>query len=266
MTSPSSAPVRALIAEDEPLLAAALARTLAAVWPALQLEPLAENGVRAVEQIFSSRPDLVFLDINMPGKSGLEVAREMAEEWPQEYPFPLLVFVTAYDQYAVQAFDLAAIDYVLKPVSEMRLSDTVGRLQARLATTGGDRELQQAIGQLRQLHQVAAAPEKLNMIRAAVGNQVRLIPVADVLYFEATDKYINVVTANSESLIRTSLKELIPQLDASQFWQIHRSTVVRIQAVSAAQRGDSGKLTLTLHARPETLTVSRLFAHLFRQM
>lgn len=267
MTVAHSAPVRALIAEDEPLLAAALVRTLNNVWPTLQLEPVAENGVRAVEQILGSHPDIVFLDINMPGKSGLEVARELAEEWPPEYPFPLLVFVTAYDQYALQAFDLAAIDYVLKPVSDLRLSDTVRRLQARLATPVDDgHELQQAIMQLRQLHQIVEAPEKLSVIRAAVGNQIRLIPIADVIYFEATDKYLNVVTADNESLIRTSLKELIPQLDTRQFWQIHRSTVVRINAVSAAQRDDHGKLTLKLHARPETLAVSRLFAHLFRQM
>ena len=267
MTITHSAAVRALIAEDEPLLAAALARSLSNVWPALQLEPIAGNGVRAVEQIFDRRPDIVFLDINMPGKSGLEVARELAEEWPQDFPFPLLVFVTAYDQYALQAFDLAAIDYVLKPVSDLRLSDTVQRLQARLAKPADDgHALQQIVTQLRQLPPLAEAPEKLSMIRAAVGNQVRLIPIEEVIYFEATDKYLNVVTADSESLIRTSLKELIPQLDARQFWQIHRSTVVRINAVSAAQRDDNGKLSLSLHARPETLTVSRLFAHLFRQM
>lgn len=263
---------RALIAEDEPLLAAALSATLRRLWPELEIIGIAANGIEAVEQALAAQPDILFLDIKMPGKSGLEAARELAEDWPDQRPFPLLVFVTAYDDYAVQAFEHAAIDYVLKPASDDRLRKTITRLQTRLTQNrsrqkSGD-ELERMLLQLRSLSTTPAplTQERLRVIRAAVGNQIKLIPVDDVIYFEATDKYTNVVTADSESLIRTSLKELIPQLDSDQFWQIHRSVIVQISLVHSAQRDEAGKLSLKLRARPETLAVSRLFAHLFRQM
>jgi DNA-binding LytR/AlgR family response regulator len=182
--------------------------------------------------------------------------------------------VTAYDEYALQAFEQAAADYVLKPVSDERLAKTVARLKHRLAqnrehANEHDHELQRMVSQLRTLLPPTAAPaagQRLSLIRAGIGNQVRLIPVADVLYFEAADKYLNVVTADGEALIRTSLKELLPQLDPDQFWQIHRGTVVNLRHVQAALRDDAGKLTLRLRDRPEQLAVSRVFAHLFRQM
>jgi DNA-binding LytR/AlgR family response regulator len=259
---------RALIAEDEPVLAQALAQALARLWPALQVVASVGNGVAAVEQTLALQPDVLFLDIRMPGRSGLEAAELLAEDWPDGQPFPLVVFVTAFDDYALQAFDQSAADYVLKPVSDARLAKTVARLQARLAQPAarGD-ALEQVLGQLRALAPAAAGSgPRLNMIRAAVGNQVRLIRVADVIYFEATDKYVNVVTADSESLIRMSLRELQDQLDAAQFWQIHRGTVVAIDHVSAAVRDESGRLRLSLRGRSETLPVSRVFAHLFRQM
>jgi DNA-binding LytR/AlgR family response regulator len=261
-------PLRALIAEDEPILAQALAQTLQRLWPELDICAIAENGVAAIDQALALRPDILFLDIKMPGKTGLEAAQELAEDWPDGTPFPLVVFVTAYDEYALEAFDQAAADYVLKPVNDARLGKTIERLKARLdkhQERGG--ELERIVGQLRALvPPVAAAGERLTMIRAAVGNQVRLIPVADVIYFEATDKYVNVVTADSESLIRTSLKELLPQLDPNQFWQIHRGTVVSVNQIAAAVRDESGKMSVKLHKRSETLTVSRVFAHLFKQM
>ena len=263
MTAP-----RALIAEDEPILAAALAQALARLWPALQIVATVGNGVAAVDQTLALQPDLLFLDIRMPGRSGLEAAEVLAEDWPDSQRFPLVVFVTAYDDYALQAFEHAAADYVLKPVSDARLAKTVARLQARLALPDarGD-ALEQVLGQLRALAPAAApAAERLTMIRAAVGNQIRLIRVADVIYFEATDKYVNVVTADSESLIRMSLRELLDQLDPARFWQIHRATVVSIDHVAAAVRDDSGRLRLSLRDRTETLPVSRVFAHLFRQM
>ena len=263
MTAP-----RALIAEDEPILAAALAQALARLWPALQIVATVGNGIAAVDQTLALQPDLLFLDIRMPGRSGLEAAEVLAEDWPDSQPFPLVVFVTAYDDYALQAFEHAAADYVLKPVSDARLAKTVARLQARLAQPAarGD-ALEQVLGQLRALAPAPApAAERLTMIRAAVGNQIRLIRVADVIYFEATDKYVNVVTADSESLIRMSLRELLDQLDPAQFWQIHRATVVSIDHVTAAVRDDSGRLRLSLRDRTETLPVSRVFAHLFRQM
>jgi len=259
---------RALIAEDEPVLAQALAQALARLWPALQVAASVTNGVAAVEQTLALQPDVLFLDIRMPGRSGLEAAELLAEDWPDGQPFPLVVFVTAYDDYALQAFDQSAADYVLKPVSDARLAKTVARLQARLAQPAarGD-ALEQVLGQLRALAPApAGGAPRLTVIRAAVGNQVRLIRVSDVIYFEATDKYVNVVTADSESLIRMSLRELQDQLDPAQFWQIHRGTVVAIDQVSAAVRDDSGRLRLTLRGRSETLPVSRVFAHLFKQM
>lgn len=260
--------LRALIAEDEPILAFTLTQTLQRLWPELQLCGVAENGISAVQEALAQRPDVLFLDIKMPGKTGLEAAQELAEDWPDDAPFPLVVFVTAYDEYALQAFEQAAADYVLKPVSEARLAKTVERLKARLQQhQERDDELQRIVGQLRTLVPTAPlAAERLSIIRAAVGNQIRMIPVADVHYFEATDKYVNVVTADSESLIRTSLKELIPQLDGNQFWQVHRGTVVNVNRIEAAVRDESGKLSLRLRGRNDSLAVSRVFAHLFRQM
>jgi DNA-binding LytR/AlgR family response regulator len=211
---------------------------------------------------------VLFLDIKMPGKTGIEAAQELAEDWPEQAPFPLVVFVTAYDEFALQAFEQAAADYVLKPVSDVRLGKTIERLKTRLQRHAErDAALERIVGQLRTLVPVESQQsEKLNIIRAAVGNQIRLIPVADVHYFEATDKYVNVVTADGESLIRTSLKELLPQLDGSRFWQVHRGTVVNVQCIQAAIRDESGKLSLRLRGRDAMLPVSRVYAHLFRQM
>ncbi len=266
--NPAAAPIRALIAEDEPVLGHALLQALQRLWPELAIGAVAENGVAAVREALAQRPDVLFLDIKMPGKTGLEVARELAEDWPDAAPFPLIVFVTAYDDYALQAFEQAAVDYVMKPVTDARLAQTVARLRARLATQGErDGELERIVQQLRTILPAPAAPQpRLTLIRAGIGNQIRLIPVADVVYFEAADKYLNVVTADGDALIRTSLKELLPQLDPDQFWQIHRGTVVNLRFVQAAQRDETGKLSLRLAGRPEQLPVSRLFAHLFRQM
>ncbi len=265
-----SHPLRALIAEDEPILALTLVQTLQKLWPELQVCGIAENGIAAAQEALALRPDVLFLDIKMPGKSGLEAAQELAEDWPDKTPFPLVVFVTAYDQYALQAFEQAAADYVLKPVSESRFAKTVERLKARLGAREADNaELERIVGQLRSLVPAPASGAGagyLDIVRAAVGNQVRMIPVADVHYFEATDKYVNVVTADSESLIRTSLRELMPQLDPARFWQIHRGTIVNSRCIEAAVREESGKLSLKLRGRPEQLAVSRVYAHLFRQM
>ena len=265
--------LRALIAEDEPILSLTLQKMLEQSWPALQLCGLAENGVQAVQQALEQLPDVLFLDIKMPGKSGLEVAQELAEEWPDTKAFPLIVYVTAYDEFALQAFEHSAADYVLKPVSAERLEKTVQRLQARLAD-GRQRngELERVLGQLRQLLPGVALPglapatERLSIIRAAIGNQIRLIPLDQVLYFEATDKYINVVTAEHSSLIRSSLRELLPQLDHGQFWQIHRSTVVNSRHIQHANKDESGKISLKLRGSDAKLQVSRVYSHLFKQM
>ena len=259
---------RALIAEDEPLLAAGLRADLAALWPALQVQATVGDGLQAVEQTLALRPDLCFFDIRMPGCTGLEAAQALAEDWPSDTPFPLLVFVTAYDDYALQAFEAQAVDYLVKPVDRTRLAACVARLQAQLAArTAPGAGIEQALTQLRGLLG-AAAPQapRLAVIQAQVGNLVHLVPVEEVVYFEAADKYVRVVTAAREHLIRLSLSTLIPQLDPQQFWQVHRGTVVQARCVASARREDSGKVTLALRGRPETLTASRLYAHLFKGM
>ncbi|PJC98699.1 DNA-binding response regulator [Janthinobacterium sp. BJB1] len=279
-----SSPIpRALIAEDEPILAAALAHALQRLWPELDIVATCPNGVDAVHQGLALLPDILFLDIKMPGKTGLEAAEELAEQWPDGTPFPCIVFVTAYDEYALAAFEHAAADYVLKPVNDARLGKTVERLRQRLRVSGSgnaaaataapvtaavtasasDDNMARLLSQLQAM--LPPAP-RLQMIRAAVGNSVRMIALADVVYFEALDKYINVVCQDSEALIRTSLKELLPQLDPQQFWQIHRGTIVNASAIATAVRDEAGKLSLTLRQHPAQLRVSPLYAHLFRQM
>jgi DNA-binding LytR/AlgR family response regulator len=263
--------IRALIAEDESILATTLVTTLERLWPELSVCAVVENGIAAVQETLTQQPEILFFDIKMPGKTGLEAAQELADEWPDNKPFPLIVFVTAYDQYALEAFEQAAVDYVCKPISDERMAKTITRLQTRLQSQstqpkGSNDELDRIVGQLRALAPTTVPAERLTIIRAAVGNQIRMIPINDVIYFEATDKYVNVVTAENESLIRTSLKELLPQLDSNQFWQIHRGTVVNASHIHMAVRDDAGKLTVKLKDRKENLAVSRLFAHLFKQM
>jgi DNA-binding LytR/AlgR family response regulator len=266
-------PVRALIAEDEPLLAAGLHADLAALWPTLELVATVGDGLRACEQALALKPDVCFFDIRMPGCSGLEAAQALAEDWPDgpgSPPLPLLVFVTAYDDYALQAFEAQAVDYLVKPVDRPRLAACVSRLQARLAQRGTPSALENTLAQLRGLLGGMApglpAPGRLEVIQAQVGNLVHLVPVDEVLYFEAADKYVRVVTATKEHLIRLSLRELLPQLDSQRFWQVHRGTVVQARCIAAARREESGKVTLTLRGRAETLTASRLYAHLFKGM
>ena len=276
----------ALIAEDEPLLAVALQADLARLWPELRPLALAGDGLSAVQQALALLPDVCFLDIRMPGQSGLDAAQALAEDWPEPRPLPLLVFVTAYDQYALQAFDAQAVDYLVKPVQAERLAACVARLQARLAerqapagatsATSATASAEQTLQQLRALltsaagmasgAEAPATPPLLEVIQASSGTTVHMVPVAEVLYFEAADKYVRVVTAQAEHLIRLSLRELLPQLDARQFWQVHRGLVVRAAAISTAQRHESGKVFLQLRGRPERLTASRLYAHLFKGM
>jgi DNA-binding LytR/AlgR family response regulator len=268
---------RCLIAEDEPLLAAGLRADLAGVWPALEIVAMVGDGASAVDQALALKPDVCFLDIRMPGQTGLEAAQALAEDWPEGTAFPLLVFVTAYDQYALQAFEAQAVDYLVKPVDTVRLQACVARLQARLADRLVARPpaaeaLQQTMAQLRSLLGAPAGAgngalaARLEVIQAQVGNLVHMVPVAEVIYFEAADKYLRVVTAEREHLIRLSLKELLPQLDPQVFWQVHRGTVVQARCISVARRDDSGKVFLSLRGRPEVLTASRLYAHLFRGM
>ena len=288
--------ITALIAEDEPLLALALQTELQRQWPELRLLATVGDGLSAVRQALQLRPDVLFLDIRMPGQSGIEAAAELAEQWPTGAgapPFPALVFVTAYDQYAVQAFEAQAVDYVLKPVQGPRLLKTVQRVQQVLAgrqpsapqpaTVPAD--LEPALAQLRQLlaaqigqhgaqapsvqAQAPAAPAGgLKVIQASLsgGSSIRLVPIEEVVYFEAADKYVRVLTATEEYLIRTPLKDLIGPLDDEVFWQIHRGTLVRASAIDTVTRDETGKLRISLRGRAERLGVSRLYAHLFKAM
>jgi DNA-binding LytR/AlgR family response regulator len=284
MTAMSPA-LTALIAEDEPLLAAGLKAELQRLWPELSIAATVGDGASAVTQALALQPAVCFFDIRMPGQTGLEAAQALAEDWPDgDAPFPLLVFVTAYDQYALQAFEAQAVDYLVKPVEPARLAACIARLKKRLDDRApallrgnghghggagpGTAPLDRTMEQLRALlcaHAAPAAP-RLDVIQASVGNLVHMVPVDEVLYFEAADKYIRVVTADREHLIRQSLRELLPQLDAQKFWQVHRSLVVRASAISTALRDESGKVFLTLRGRPEKLTASRLYAHLFKGM
>jgi DNA-binding LytR/AlgR family response regulator len=256
---------RAVIADDEPNLARYLRERLATLWPELEIAGVAGNGPEAKALIDAEEPDIAFLDIRMPGISGLDVARDLAGVH--------VVFVTAFDQYAIEAFERAAVDYLLKPVADERLAATVARLKERLAAAPAGvaaPELAQALALLQahlpQLAGGTASGERLAWIRAAVGAQVRLIAVEDVAYFEANDKYTSVFTADGEALIRTPLKELLAQLDADRFWQIHRGTIVNVAHVAATTRDLTGRVKVKLKGRPETLVVSRAYAHRFRQM
>jgi DNA-binding LytR/AlgR family response regulator len=275
-------PPTCLIAEDEPLLAQGLRAELEAAWPGLQVAAVVGDGFSAIEHTLALRPKLCFFDIRMPGCSGLEAAQALAEDWPdtaQGPPFPLIVFVTAYDDYALQAFSAQAVDYLLKPLDSPRLAACVARLRKRLADrVPAAQALEHSVAQLRALlaapglgvglgagsGPAATTAVRLEVIQAQVGNLVHLVPVDDVLYFEAADKYVRVVTAEREHLIRMSLRDLLPQLDPARFWQVHRGTVVQARAIATARREESGKVTLNLRGRNEKLTASRLYAHLFK--
>lgn len=270
-------PPTALIAEDEHLLAAALQDELALAWPPLQIVATVGDGASAVRQSLTLQPDVLFFDIRMPGMSGLEAAAELAELWEDEVrnkPFPLLVFVTAYDQYAVEAFDAQAVDYLLKPVQAARLHKTVDKLQRTLAARApGAGAMDASLEQLRKLLQggldATATPKPaapLLHVQASSGNTIYMVAVADIVYFEAADKYVRVLTASREYLIRTPLRELLPQLDEAQFMQIHRSILVNRHHMESVSRDEAGKLHLALRGRPENLTVSRLYAGNFRAM
>jgi DNA-binding LytR/AlgR family response regulator len=278
--------ITALIAEDEPLLAQGLKSDLQSIWPELQLLPLASNGHEALAAALTHAPQVCFFDIRMPGLDGLEAAQAIAEEWTEDGPaFPLLVFVTAFDQFAVRAFEQQAVDYLLKPVDMPRLKACVQRLQKRLAqrqprpvgaASVPQADMQHAMQQLHALLQAlphgapsgqsASSAPRLEVIQAQTGQIVSFVQVKDVLFFEAADKYVRVVTAAKEFLIRTPLKELLPQLDPQRFWQVHRGTVVQAACIAQARREESGKVLLSVIGSKETVTVSRLYAHLFKGM
>ena len=260
----------ALIAEDEPLLALSLQQELARAWPELHIAATVGDGDSAVRDALALQPDVLFFDIRMPGRSGLDATAELAEEWPEGTPFPALVFVTAYDQYAVQAFETEAVDYIIKPVQPARLQKTVAKLRELLARRQpGGAGLEATLAQLRNL--LTGAPGAstqalLKVLQVSVGSSIRMVPIEDVLFFEAADKYVRVLTVGHEYLLRTPLRELLPQLDSQAFWQVHRGTVVRAGAIDSVQRDETGKLQLQLRGHGEKLPVSRLYAYRFKAM
>jgi DNA-binding LytR/AlgR family response regulator len=245
----------ALIAEDEPLMRERLKERLAEAWPELAIVAEAADGDEALAAFDAHRPELAFLDIRMPGRTGLDVAAAIGADCH-------VVFITAYDQYALAAFDAGAVDYLLKPVDAERLAVTVDRVRRKMAGVPAD--MSALIADLRLAMRGEGA--RLKWIKAAVGKQVRLIAVDEVVYFQSDTKYTRVVLAHSEALIRTPLKNLIGSLDPDRFWQIHRGTIVNVDAVAGVQREDAERQFVLLKERPERLAVSRQFFHLFRQM
>lgn len=247
--------MRALIADDEPLLRADLKRRLARFWPELLVCAEAADGNAALEVFERERPDIAFLDIRMPGRSGLEVAEAIAGRCH-------VVFVTAYDKHAVEAFERGAHDYVVKPVSDARLQTMLARLKARTAGTP-----QSLDALLRELSaRLPPRREFLRWIRASHGSALKLVAIEQVLFFHADDKYTRVVSAEGESLIRKPIRELSEELDPEQFWQIHRSTIVNAKAIAGVARDGVGRIRVKISGASESLEVSRSFAHLFRQM
>ena len=245
----------ALIAEDEPLMRERLKEKLADAWPELDIVAEAADGNQALALFDERRPQIAFLDIRMPGMSGLEVAAAIGSDCH-------VVFITAYDRYALKAFEAGAVDYLLKPVEGDRLATTVDRIRRKLASPPAD--LSALLAELRATTQ-ASAP-RMKWIKAAIGKQVKLIAVGDVVYFQADTKYTRVVLQSGEALIRTPLKELLAELDPEKFWQVHRGTIVNLDAVAGVLREDAERQFILLKNRQEKLPISRQFTHLFKQM
>lgn len=249
----------AIIADDERLMRDQLKSRLQQVWPELNILGEAKNGEEAVQLVDSLQPDLAFLDIRMPAKTGLEAAKEIGTKTH-------IVFITAYDQYAVEAFDQGAVDYVLKPADPERLSKTVERLKARLTTATEPNDMSNMLAQLAKQLGIAPKPNYLQWIQASIGQELRLIPVEDILFFQSDEKYTRVQTATYEALIRKPVRDLAEELDPNLFWQIHRSTLVNSKAISGVVRDMRGRHLVQIKGLTEKLEVSRSFVHLFKQM
>ena len=247
--------VTALIAEDEPLMRERLKEKLAHAWPELDIVAEAADGDKALALCNECQPQVAFLDIRMPGLTGLDVAAAIGGDCH-------VVFITAFDQYAIKAFDAGAVDYLLKPVESDRLAAAVTRLRKNLASPPAD--LSGLLAELRAT--MRSEVPRMKWIKAAIGKQVKLIPVCDVVYFQADTKYTRVVLGSGEALIRTPLKELLAELDPARFWQVHRGTIVNLDAVSGVLREDAERQFVLLKNRQEKLPISRQFTHLFKQM
>lgn len=246
--------MKAIIADDEPNLAEDLRRRITRLWPELEIAAVLHDGVAAQQALSTLNPDIAFLDIQMPGITGLEAARAAPKNCR-------IVFVTAYDEHAVAAFEQAAVDYVLKPASDARLARCVERLRQHEVV-----DSKALLARLSSLLQANSKPAPLRWIRAQLGQSVRMVAVEEVCYFQSDDKYTTVMTRDAELLLRTSIKELIDQLDPAEFWQVHRGTLVNVRQIVAAHHTALGKVTLSLRERKELLNVSRSYTHLFKQM
>ncbi len=276
---------RALIADDERLMREQLRARLAEVWPELEIVAEAKNGMEAVSLTEQHHPDIVFLDIRMPGLTGVDAARQIAQlptfEEAQGWPGCEIVFITAYDQYAVQAFEQGVVDYVLKPAERERLMVTVQRIRQRMAERAKYASTESAQSEtplpahtpdMQQLLQRLAnqlnphAPAKLQWIQATVRQAIQMIPVEDVLFFISDEKYTRVQTATVEALIRKPIKELVEEIDMNLFWQIHRSTLVNIKAIAGVSRDERGRQLVSVRGLAEKLEVSRSYAGLFKAM
>jgi DNA-binding LytR/AlgR family response regulator len=275
-SNPSDNAVRGVIADDERLMRDQLKARLAEVWPELQIVGEAKNGLEAVELVTQHRPDVVFLDIRMPGLSGVDAARRIAQlpapaDADDEWALPEIVFITAYDQYAIEAFEQGVADYVLKPAERERLGVTVSRIKQRLALRGTDDEppaphLQQLLHKLAARLNPGGTPPVLKWIQATVGQAIQMIPIEDVLFFISDEKYTRVQTATIEALIRKPIKELVDEVDPDLFWQIHRSTLVNTHYIAGVTRDLRGRQIVSIKGSNEKLEVSRSYTHLFKGM
>jgi DNA-binding LytR/AlgR family response regulator len=274
--------VTALIADDEPLLARALHRALVSAWPELDVVSIVHDGNTAIESALALQPQVLFLDIQMPNANGLEVAAAVADDWPSEAAMPLLVYVTAFDQYAIAAFEHAAVDYVLKPINTDRIAAMVARVKQRLAlvaaitinSSDAARAVMQAQtidGAREAIDQNAASidissKEKITVLRIAERNNVRMVALRDVIAIEANDKYANVITELGEGLVRLSLRELIGRIEGVEFLQIHRGALVASDRIEMAEKDEAGHYWLHLKGCKRPFKVSRAFSHLFKPM
>ncbi|HTS84808.1 MAG TPA: LytTR family DNA-binding domain-containing protein [Usitatibacter sp.] len=245
----------AIIAEDEAILRTQLEGKLRKLWPELEIIASVEDGASALEALEDRTPDFMFLDIQMPEMTGVEVARHVGAR-------SHVVFVTAYDQYAIQAFETGAVDYILKPAADERLAVTIERLKAKLSAPPAD--LNAVLSKLGE--RLGGKKERLQWIKATFGQNLRLIPVNEVLFFQSDEKYTRVVTADNEALIKTPIRELIDGLDPEVFWQIHRSTLVNVNAIAQVTRDFRGQAHVKIKGKDEALVVSRIYSHLFKQM
>ncbi|MEY2946792.1 MAG: Sensory transduction protein LytR [Pseudomonadota bacterium] len=283
MNLQSQTPARAVIADDERLMRDQLRARLAQVWPSLEIVAEAKNGLEAIEAVRVHQPDVIFLDIRMPGLTGVEAAKEIAQlDLGDDALLPEMVFITAYDQYALDAFEQGAVDYVLKPAEPERLRVTAERLQKRLMQRAGEGTDSQATASsvghsgggvsVQQLLHVLSAQLKgqpaqyLSWLQASVGQSIQMVAVADVLFCVSDDKYTRVQTLKQEFLIRKPIKELVDELDPKVFWQIHRSTLVNVNAIAGIQRDERGRQEVLIKGRADKLAVSRSASQLFRGM